>query len=137
SAEARAFLASQPAVGDSTAGVDDAGQRAFLDKVLPWAREAGQRLGVAPEIIAAQAALESGWGQRPLRQADGSDSHNFFSIKATGGWQGRTADVLTTEYENGTPVKKTESFRSYAGPAEAFDDFARLIEGNPRYQAAL
>jgi hypothetical protein len=43
-------------------------QQQFLASIKPWTEETGARLGVAPEIVAAHAALESGWGQRPLRQ---------------------------------------------------------------------
>src|SRR5688572_13611503 len=35
-------------------------QEEFLDNIAPWAREAGERLGVAPELVQAHAALESG-----------------------------------------------------------------------------
>ncbi|XLM22936.1 flagellar assembly peptidoglycan hydrolase FlgJ, partial [Chromobacterium piscinae] len=38
----------------------------------------------------AHAALESGWGKRAIRNADGSDSHNLFGIKAGGDWHGKT-----------------------------------------------
>jgi len=146
-AEARAWLARQQSVtttGESVSGLDmraagplSEAQKRFVENLTPWASEAAQRLGVAPDIIAAQAALETGWGTRPLRQADGSDSHNLFSIKAGPGWKGETTEVLTTEFEGGIAVKRRERFRSYADKGEAFRDFARLIAENPRYQSAL
>ena len=36
----------------------------------------------------AQAAHETGWGQREIRQADGSSANNLFGIKAGSGWKG-------------------------------------------------
>ena len=57
-------------------------QQAFLDSIAPWARQAAAQLGVAPELVQAHAALESGWGQRPLRVEGGASSHNLFGIKA-------------------------------------------------------
>jgi flagellar protein FlgJ len=92
---------------------------------------------VAPELVSAHAALESGWGQRPLRQAQGGDSHNLFGLKASGDWRGAATAVLTTEYEGGAALKKTERFRSYPDQASAFRDYAQVLLANPRYRAAL
>ncbi len=115
----------------------DEDRQAFLQRIAPLAQDAAARLGVAPEVLSAQAALESGWGRQPLRGADGSDSHNLFGIKATGGWRGDVVRSATTEYEQGEAQSRTESFRAYAGPAQSFDDLARLLLTSPRYRAAL
>lgn len=115
----------------------DGDRQAFLQRIAPLAEDAGARLGVAPEVLAAQAALESGWGRQPLRHADGSDSHNLFGIKATGGWRGDVVASATTEIEQGQAQQRTESFRAYAGPGQAFDDLTRLLLNSPRYRAAL
>ncbi|MGK5029506.1 glycoside hydrolase family 73 protein [Janthinobacterium sp. DSP2-3-3] len=114
-------------------------QQQFLASIKPWTEETGARLGVAPDIVAAHAALESGWGQRPLRQGTGADTHNLFGIKAGGKWQGDVASNVTTEYEagSGTALKKTERFRSYPDQASAFRDYAQVLLDNPRYRAAL
>ncbi|MDO8046865.1 glucosaminidase domain-containing protein [Janthinobacterium sp. SUN211] len=114
-------------------------QQQFLASIKPWTKETGARLGVAPEIVAAHAALESGWGQRPLRQGTGADTNNLFGIKAGGKWQGDVASNVTTEYEagSGTALKKTERFRSYPDQASAFRDYAQVLLDNPRYRAAL
>lgn len=114
-------------------------QQQFLASIKPWTEETGARLGVAPEIVAAHAALESGWGQRPLRQGTGTDTNNLFGIKAGGKWQGEVASNLTTEYAAGsvTALKKTERFRSYPDQASAFRDYAQVLLDNPRYRAAL
>ncbi|WP_219135534.1 glycoside hydrolase family 73 protein [Janthinobacterium sp. UMAB-60] len=114
-------------------------QQQFLASIKPWTEETGARLGVAPEIVAAHAALESGWGQRPLRQGTGTDTNNLFGIKAGGKWQGDVASNVTTEYEagSGTALKKTERFRSYPDQASAFRDYAQVLLDNPRYRAAL
>jgi flagellar protein FlgJ len=117
-------------------GVRDAQRQAFIDEVLPLARGAGAKLGVAPEVLTAQAALETGWGRSPIRGADGAPSHNYFGIKATG-WQGAVARVMTAEVEGGQAVARQEAFRAYASPAQSFDDLAALIGKSPRYQGAL
>jgi flagellar protein FlgJ len=119
------------------ASVDGAERRQFLDGIEPWARQAAERLGVAPHLVAAHAALESGWGRHPLRQRDGADSNNLFALKAGGRWQGAALDAATTEYRHGAALPATERFRSYADPGAAFDDYATLLLENPRYHAAL
>jgi len=133
----RAKLNAARAIGGTTEGVDSEAQQAFLEAIRPYAEETGQRLGVSPEIVSAHAALESGWGQRPLRGANGGDSNNLFGIKAGGQWQGAVAAATTTEYEYGAAVKRVERFRSYPDQATAFRDYADMLSDNPRYQAAL
>lgn len=112
-------------------------QQAWLDRIAPLADEAGRALGVAPEVLSAHAALESGWGQRPIRTEGGADSHNLFALKATPAWRGGVAEVQTTEYEAGVAQSQRAGFRSYADAGSAFRDFSQLLSGSPRYQAAL
>jgi len=125
---------SSTAASGSTGSSDGKG---FVQGMLPHARTAAAQLGVAPEFVVAHAALESGWGKRAIRNADGSDSHNLFGIKASGDWQGKSTSITTTEYVNGTAQKKVEKFRSYDSYADAFSDYARMLKDSPRYQAAL
>ncbi|KQQ91602.1 flagellar assembly peptidoglycan hydrolase FlgJ [Massilia sp. Leaf139] len=126
-------IAAPEAEGGSTG--DD--QQAFLDNIAPWAREAAAKLGVAPELVQAHAALESGWGQRPIRNAGGESSHNLFGIKATGKWDGAVAESATTEYVGGAAVKTKERFRAYPDGAAAFRDYAQMLLDNPRYKGAI
>ncbi|MYM89027.1 flagellar assembly peptidoglycan hydrolase FlgJ [Rugamonas sp. FT82W] len=124
------------AAGAIDGGADTDTQQQFLAAIKPWAEETAGKLGVSPDIVAAHAALESGWGRNPLRQG-GADSNNLFGIKAGGGWQGAVAAATTTEFEHGAMLKKVERFRSYPDTASAFRDYAELLSGNPRYQGAL
>ena len=112
-------------------------QQAFLESIAPWAKEAAAQLGVAPELVSAHAALESGWGQRPLKLAGGATSHNLFGIKAGPGWEGAVSDSATTEYVGGAAIKTRERFRAYPDAGAAFRDYARMLVENPRYQGAL
>lgn len=118
-------------------GVSQPEQQAFLQKIAPWAETSAAQLGVSPHLVAAHAALESGWGQKPLRLADGQDSLNLFSIKAQGHWRGNSTAALTTEYEHGQAMQQTERFRAYPDYATAFQDYTHLLTSNPRYQGAL
>ena len=112
-------------------------QQNFISRMLPFASQASRNSGVPPQLMLGQAALESGWGKREIRMADGSNSFNLFGIKAGGGWNGKVAEVMTTEYENGIAHKQVEKFRAYASYAEAFRDYAALIGSNPRYADVL
>jgi flagellar protein FlgJ len=112
-------------------------QQAFLDSIAPWAKEAADKLGVAPELVQAHAALESGWGQRPIRDALGASSHNLFGIKAGGSWNGAVSETATTEYVGGAAVKTSARFRAYPDGASAFRDYARMLLENPRYRGAI
>jgi flagellar protein FlgJ len=89
--------------------------------------------GIPSAFILSQAAHESGWGQREIRHADGTPSHNVFGIKAGANWKGPVAEVATTEYVDGKPRKIMAKFRSYASHEESFRDYARLIKDSPRY----
>ena len=112
-------------------------QQDFVNRMLPFAKQAGQASGVPPQLMLGQAALESGWGKREIRMADGSNSFNLFGIKANAGWNGKVAEVMTTEYKNGVAYKQVEKFRAYSSYAEAFQDYAGLISNNPRYADVL
>ena len=106
----------------------------FIEPLFSQAKEASQKTGLPPQFILGQAALESGWGKRQILNADGTTSHNIFGIKANSSWQGKTTEILTTEYINGKPEKVMATFRSYDSYAEAFSDYANLISTNPRYK---
>jgi len=112
-------------------------QQNFISRMLPHATQASQASGVPPQLMLGQAALESGWGKREINMADGSNSYNLFGIKANVNWNGKVAEVLTTEYKNGVAHKQVERFRAYSSYAEAFQDYAGLIGNNPRYAEVL
>ena len=106
----------------------------FVDKLADSARAVAEASGLPLRLILGQAALESGWGKREIRMSDGSTSYNLFGIKATGGWKGKVAEVMTTEYENGVARKVKQPFRAYDSYEHALSDYARLITENSRYQ---
>ncbi len=105
----------------------------FIARHSDAAEKASADTGIPAAFILSQAALESGWGKRDIRHADGSPSHNLFGIKAGANWKGPVATVTTTEYIDGEPRKVTAKFRAYASPEESFRDYAQLIKNSPRY----
>ena len=123
--------------GDAPAAGGGTAAQSFIERMAPHARAAARETGVPVRFILGQAALESGWGAREIRGADGRNSFNLFGVKAARGWQGRVTEAATTEYVNGVPRRTTEPFRAYASYAEAFADYARLLKNSPRYAEVL
>jgi flagellar protein FlgJ len=116
----------EPLTGDS---------KDFLAQLSLPARLASQQSGVPHHLILAQAALESGWGQRQIRRENGEPSFNIFGVKATGSWKGPTTEITTTEYENGEAKKIKAKFRVYSSYLEALSDYVGVLSRNPRYAA--
>jgi len=116
----------EPRTGDS---------KDFLAQLSLPARLASQQSGVPHHLILAQAALESGWGQRQIRRENGEPSFNIFGVKATGSWKGPTTEITTTEYENGEAKKIKAKFRVYSSYLEALSDYVGVLSRNPRYAA--
>ena len=111
--------------------------RSFQEKLGADAEAASKATGVPAKFMLGQAALESGWGKREIKNADGSASHNLFGIKAGAGWNGKVVNAVTTEYVNGVPQTRVEKFRAYDSYADGFKDYAKLLANNPRYEKVL
>ena len=138
------FRAPAPATGVTSASdvtsnkADDVSwdsPRDFVRDIWPEARVTGRRLGVPPEALVAQAALETGWGARVIRGDDGANSFNLFGVKAGSDWDGGSVNKPTLEFENGVPRQIRDRFRAYDGVKQAFEDYARVLETRPRYNA--
>ncbi|MBX9715116.1 MAG: flagellar assembly peptidoglycan hydrolase FlgJ [Burkholderiaceae bacterium] len=118
----------------SSLGSPGGGHQAdFVQRHTEAARAAEAQTGIPAGYMVAQAAHESGWGRREIRNADGSNSFNVFGIKAGAGWNGPVATVTTTEYIDGAPRKVTAKFRAYDSYEASFNDYARLMKESPRY----
>ena len=109
----------------------------FTNKMSSYAQQASNASGLPAQFMLGQAALESGWGKREIKGADGTPSNNLFGIKASGNWNGKVVSALTTEYINGEKQQRIEKFRAYDSYADSFKDFANLIISNPRYQNVI
>jgi flagellar protein FlgJ len=108
----------------------------FLRTMRPHAEQAAREIGVDPDALLAQAALETGWGRSVPCNANGECSFNLFGIKADSQWSGATVNVPTLEFASGIPVRKVERFRAYDSPADSFRDYAALIRDSSRYAGA-
>ncbi len=109
----------------------------FKNRMAKHAEEASRTTGVPAHLMLGQAALESGWGKRELKGADGTPSNNLFGIKASGNWDGKVVEATTTEYIHGIKQKRIEKFRAYDSYADSFKDFANMMNNNPRYNKVM
>jgi len=119
----------------STSIAKSAGE--FVAQVMPSIRAAAQSLGVDPLGLLAQAALETGWGKRMARNADGTPSLNLFGVKADETWGGAKATASTMEVVDGVATPRHAVFRAYGSIEESVNDFAHLLKNSPRYRLAV
>lgn len=95
----------------------------FISVLYPHAEKAAKSLGTSAEVLIAQSALETGWGQKVVRRNDGTMSNNLFNIKADKRWQGDKTSVNTLEFEKGIAVQQKADFRMYDNLEQSFNDF--------------
>ncbi|RKZ98918.1 MAG: flagellar assembly peptidoglycan hydrolase FlgJ [Gammaproteobacteria bacterium] len=108
----------------------------FVKNLWPLAEKTAKTLGVTPEVILSQAALETGWGKYVISK-DNKSSYNLFNIKANDSWQGKSIEKVSMEYYQGKPVKQKSHFRAYSSYEKSFEDYANLIQNSPRYNSYL
>lgn len=124
----------------------------FVEKFLPYAKQAQRSTGIHAIAILAQAALETGW-------AKNVPGNMFFGIKdPQKGKTGKGQLLRTVEYLK-TPDQKhlfpqvisvtwdnkrkrwkyivLDWFKKYDTPADSFRDHGRLLSKNPRYATAM
>ena len=121
----------------------------FVLKYFPYAKKLEDENGLSAIATLAQAALESGWGEK-------AKGNNFFGIKDTDGVNGNEQLIVTTEYSKSAtakfpiiiskawnPTKKfykyvvKDYFRKYDTPYQSFADHAHFFFLNKRYSKAL
>lgn len=112
-------------------------QRSFIETLMPYAKKVAKVLGIAPEVLVAQSALETGWGKKIINSMDNKSSFNLFNIKANKSWQGESVAKDSLEVEQGVAVKRSSKFRAYSSLQESFSDYQDFILNNKRYADAL
>jgi peptidoglycan hydrolase FlgJ len=109
----------------------------FINKMRPYAEAAAKELGVPANILLAQSALETGWGNRVIQNGNGNSSHNLFGIKADQRWDGKFVNVSSVEYVDGKARREFSNFKVYESYKQSFEDYVDFIKGNDRYKTAL
>ncbi len=109
----------------------------FVTALIEPAKSVEEKLGVPFQVVIAQAALETGWGQKIIKDQQGSSSNNLFNIKADERWAGQQIQKDTLEFEEGAMVKKSSPFRAYQSLKDSVNDYINFLSGNDRYKDAL
>jgi len=122
---------------DAAVGIPQKSAAGFISAHTEAAQAAERASGIPANFMIAQAAHETGWGRKEIRNADGTTSFNLFGMKAGPNWKGATTDVTTTEYFGGKAHKVTQTFRAYNSYAESFQDYANTMKNSPRYAAVV
>ena len=130
-------------VGDSKAGSTKEQREIAFNEAVRMAEEAGHPY---PEAVAAQWALESGYGKKKAA------NYNYFGIKSSDAMIKRLADagieatagdpVATEEVIDGKRKTINDSFLSFKSPEDAFMAYLMFIDttkkkGERRYGKAL
>jgi len=123
--------------GAPTNAIDFSSPEAFIESLLPYAKQVELETGIDARLMLAQSALETGWGKHQIMTDTGEPSFNLFGIKAQPGWQGNKAEVTTTEYRQGVPMKERAEFRTYDSYGDSFMDYAKFLKSNERYEPAM
>jgi flagellum-specific peptidoglycan hydrolase FlgJ len=107
-------------------------QQQFIADLYPAARRISEETGQSWELILAQAATETGWGQKVL-----PGTNNLYNIKADSSWHGETKTFNVKEYDKaGNAHMSEEKFRVYGSYEESLRDRMAFLETNPRYAKA-
>lgn len=114
----------------NTAGLT-AAPKAFLDSIHDGAISTWKQYGVLPSLTAAQAIIESGWGQSSLA----SQYHNLFGIK--GSYNGHSVTLPTREVYGGQSVIINDAFRAYDNNSQSVQDHGYFLVANSRYHNLL
>lgn len=109
----------------------------FVSALTEDAKRVERKLNVPFEVVIAQAALETGWGQKIIKTEQGQSSNNLFNIKADKRWQGDKTNKETLEFEQGAMVKKREPFRVYESIGDSVNDYINFLSNSERYKTAL
>lgn len=106
-------------------------QQQFVNSLHDGAIQSWHDHGVLPSVTAAQAIIESGWGQSTLS----TQAHNLFGIK--GSYNGHSVNMMTREVVNGRSVYVNAAFRAYANNSESVADHGAFLATNSRYRNLL
>jgi len=112
--------AAMPAI--ATLSKNPGSVQAFVDMWSSVAKDHQRKFGIPASITLAQGGLESGWGRSYLA----TQGNNYFGIKCHT-WSGEKI-YADDDHPN-------ECFRKYANAAESFEDHAKFLMKNSRYNS--
>lgn len=112
-------------------------QEDFIKSLWASAKKTAALIGAKPEILIAQAALETNWGKNIIPHGKSGSSFSLFNIKADETWTKASTKVASLEQTNGILAKVKSRFRSYDSFYDSFVDYIHFLKKNVRYSDAL
>lgn len=114
----------------------------FVKKYGSFIHKAVKGSGILAGTLIAQAILESsGKDLNGDWKVGGSklsrESNNFFGIKSSKNWGGKTYNIDTGEVIKGKKVIVNADFRAYDSVKDSIEDYVKLISENPRFSNVL
>ncbi len=103
----------------------------FIKMLAPLAQEQDRKYGIPASVTIAQAALETGWGQKTI-----ASGKNLFGIKALGGAKGSIAIGIVNAMTTDSGVRHSQPFRKYASWGDSIRDHSLFLQGK-RYQPCM
>ncbi|MDE1180310.1 glucosaminidase domain-containing protein [Paraburkholderia sp.] len=104
---------------------------AFIKGLYCPARQVSDESGCSWELILAQAAQETGWGEKVLQ-----GTNNVFNIKADASWTGESKVFRVWEKVGGKKVWVDAAFRVYDSVLDSLRDRQAFLRDNSRYTKA-
>ncbi|WP_213947918.1 XVIPCD domain-containing protein [Luteibacter sp. dw_328] len=103
-------------------------QQQFIADIYPSVRKVADETGVSAELLLAQAAAETGWGQKVLH-----GTNNLYNIKADPSWHGESKTFEVPEFRNRHKVMEDAKFRVYDSYEASIKDRIKFVQENPTY----
>lgn len=104
--------------------------RDFLKKYQQYAVRAAAGTSILPELMLAQASLESRWGESELSRLH----NNFFGIKKYPAYRGDVVVYRTREVYNGKEQWENAQFCKWPSIEEGFKGYIHFLKSNQRYK---
>ena len=114
-------------------------RKQFVEKYEPFINTVVKNSGLFPGTMIAQAIIESSGKYNGVWSVGGSGlsrkANNFFGIKCSPGWKGKTFNANTGEYSPGGQyyVQQNACFRKYDNVEESILDHLKFLQTNSRY----
>ena len=114
----------------------------FVKKYGSFIHKSVKGTGILAGTLIAQAILESsGKDLNGDWKVGGSklsrESNNFFGIKSSKKWGGKTYNIDTGEVIKGKKVIVNADFRAYNSVKDSIEDYIKLLKENPRFSNVL
>lgn len=108
-------------------------REAFVKKYGPLAVRVTSGTGIFPEVLLAQAILESSRDGVPGASTLSKTYNNYHGIKAYPKWKGKTVDMKTREVYPAGEVYENSRFAVYDSIEDGFRGYVKFLQDNPRY----